>query len=69
MSNCNCNHNNNSSGGIGLLGVLQIIFIVLKCLNLIDWTWTQVFIPTFIFGGLLAIGVVVLFIILWRDSK
>ena len=69
MNKHDCNSNNNSSGGIGLLGVLQIIFIVLKCLDLIDWTWVQVFIPTFIFGGLLAIGVVVLFIILWRDSK
>ena len=69
MSKYNYNSDNNSSGGIGLLGALQIIFIVLKCLDLIDLTWVQVFIPTFIFGGLLAIGVVVLFIILWRDSK
>lgn len=61
--------NNNSSGGIGILGVLQIIFIVLKCLGLIDWTWTQVFVPTFIGGALLAIAVVVLFIILWRENK
>ena len=58
-----------SSGGIGVLGILQIIFIVLKCLNLIDWTWTQVFIPTFIGGALLAIAIVVLFIILWRENK
>lgn len=59
----------NSTGGVGILGVLQIIFIVLKCLDLIDWTWTQVFIPTFIGGALLAIAVVVLFIILWRENK
>ena len=52
MSKYYYSSNNNSSGGIGLLGVLQIIFIVLKCLDLIDWTWVQVFIPTFIFGGL-----------------
>jgi hypothetical protein len=63
------NNNNNSSGGIGILGVLQIIFIVLKCLDLVDWTWTQVFIPTFIGGALLAIAIVVLFIILWRENK
>ena len=61
--------NNNSSGGVGVLGVLQIIFIVLKCLDLISWTWTQVFIPTFIGGALLLIAVVVLFIILWRENK
>lgn len=64
----NKNHNT-SSGGIGILGILQIIFIVLKCLDLIDWTWTQVFIPTFIGGALLAIAIVVLFIILWRENK
>lgn len=62
-------NSSDSSGGIGILGILQIIFIVLKCTNLIDWTWTQVFIPTFIGGGLLAIAVIVLFIILWRESK
>lgn len=60
---------NNSSGGVGVLGILQIIFIVLKCLNIIDWTWTQVFIPTFIGTALLAIAVVVLYIILWRENK
>jgi hypothetical protein len=59
----------NSSGGVGVLGVLQIIFIVLKCLDLVDWTWTQVFIPTFIGGALLAITIVVLFIILWMENK
>ena len=61
--------NNHSTGGVGILGILQIIFIVLKCTDLIDWTWTQVFIPTFIGGGLLAIAVVVLSIILWRENK
>lgn len=63
------NSNNHSTGGVGILGILQIIFIVLKCTNLIDWTWTQVFIPTFIGGALLALAVVVLFIILWRENK
>jgi uncharacterized protein (DUF2062 family) len=62
-------NNNDSSGGLGALGVLQIIFIVLKCLDLVDWTWTQVFIPTFIGGALLAIATIVLFVILWRENK
>ena len=58
MSN-NYNHNS-SSGGIGFLGVLQIIFIVLKCLNLITWSWITVFTPTFIGLGLLIIMMVII---------
>ena len=52
--------NNNSSGGVGTLGVLQIIFIVLKCFNLIDWTWTKVFIPSYIWLGLVILGVLIM---------
>lgn len=44
-----------SSGGIGILGCLQIIFIVLKLTGLINWTWAQVFIPFFISLGILVI--------------
>ena len=44
-----------SSGGIGILGCLQIIFIVLKVLKLISWSWWQVFIPTFIGLGIVAL--------------
>lgn len=40
--------NKNNGGGLGTLGVLQIIFIVLKILNLISWPWLVVFIPTYI---------------------
>lgn len=34
--------------GIGTLDVLQIIFIVLKLLNLIDWSWWIVFSPIWV---------------------
>lgn len=51
---------NNSSSGVSALGVLQIIFIVLKCFDLIDWTWTQVFIPSFIWLALVIICVIIL---------
>ncbi len=39
--------------GVGLLTVLQIIFIVLKCLNLISWSWAMVFIPFYIGFGIM----------------
>lgn len=44
--------------GMGVLGLLQVIFIVLKVLNLIDWSWGLVLIPLWINLGF--IGVVLL---------
>lgn len=34
--------------GVNTLDVVQIIFIVLKCIGVIDWTWFQVLIPLWI---------------------
>lgn len=34
-----------SAGGIGFFGVLQIVFITLKLLGKIDWSWPVVFLP------------------------
>ena len=62
------NNKNNSSGGIGVLGVLQIIFIVLKCVGVIDWTWVQVFIPTFISLGLTGLAIVIIIAVLIIDQ-
>jgi hypothetical protein len=39
---------NSSGGGLGCGGVIQVIFIVLKLLNLIDWSWWWVMSPTLI---------------------
>ncbi|MBR3346300.1 MAG: hypothetical protein IKG37_04410 [Solobacterium sp.] len=41
--------------GVGTLDVLQIIFIVLKMFNLIDWSWWVVFSPTWTLIGILAV--------------
>lgn len=35
-----------SSGGIGFIGLLQIVFIVLKLIGKIDWSWWWVMAPT-----------------------
>lgn len=59
---------NNSSSGVGVLGVLQIIFIVLKCIGVVDWTWLQVLIPTFISLGLTAIAIVVIIAVVVIDQ-
>lgn len=51
-----------SSGGMGILSWLQVIFIVLKVLDLIDWSWFKVFIPTWIGLGLFVVVIVLLII-------
>lgn len=40
---------------IGFLGLLQIVFIVLKVLNKISWSWWVVFIPLYIEIALITI--------------
>lgn len=55
-----------TSGGIGILTCIQIIFIVLKCVGVINWTWVQVLIPTFINIGLILIVLIVMVIIAVR---
>lgn len=61
--------NNGASGGMGLLGVLQVIFIVLKLFNLIAWSWATVLIPLWIELGLITIAIVYLLICYWRESR
>lgn len=40
--------NSASSGGIGFLGLLTILFIGLKLTNYIDWEWKWVLAPMWI---------------------
>lgn len=50
----------NQSGGLGLCSVLTIIFIVLKCVHVIDWSWGWVLSPIWIPFVLLVIVVFIL---------
>jgi hypothetical protein len=52
--------NNSSAGGIGFGGLLTIVFIVLKLLHVINWSWWWVLAPLWM-GA--AFVVLVLFII------
>lgn len=40
--------NNTSSGGIGIAGVTFIVFLVLKLVGVIDWSWWWVTSPLWI---------------------
>ena len=42
------NNNQTQSGGIGFVGLLTIVFIVLKLLGKIDWSWWWVLSPMWI---------------------
>lgn len=54
----------NSSGGVGFFGALTILFIALKLLDKIDWSWWWVLSPSLIpLGILLIIIIVCLFIV------
>lgn len=60
-----------SSGGIGFVGLLTIVFIVLKLTNYIDWSWWWVFSPMWI-SAFSVIGILLLYFlgrILWAMYK
>ena len=44
----NSNSSNSSSGGIGFAGLLTIVFIVLKLIHKITWSWWWVLSPLWI---------------------
>lgn len=61
--------NNNSSGGIGFTGLLTIVFIVLKLLGKIDWSWWWVLSPIWI--SILIVIVIVIIsatILIWLSK-
>ena len=56
-------NSSSSSGGIGITGLLQVAFIVLKLLGKIDWSWWWVFAPSW--GGIVLIVLVYLGMLLF----
>lgn len=52
-------NNKNSNGGIGLVGLLTIVFTVLKLTRVITWSWWWVLSPMWI-SILLLIGVLII---------
>ena len=53
--------NNNHSTGLGLAGVLTVVFVVLKLIGTIDWSWLWVLSPMWI-NALLAMIVYAVFL-------
>lgn len=55
----------NTSSGLSISGVLTLIFIVLKLVGTINWSWWWVLSPTWI-SLILWLILVVICIIAWR---
>ena len=54
------------SSGLGLCDVLTIVFVVLKLVGVIDWSWLWVLSPLWINAGIVIILAVIVIII---DNK
>lgn len=57
-----------SSGGIGVLGLLGVAFVVLKLMGYIHWSWWWVTLP-FWGGAVFTIGVLILLAIIMACLK
>jgi hypothetical protein len=63
-------YNNVKNGGIGFTGLLQIVFITLKLLKVIDWSWVWVLAPIWITVGLvILIFAIVIAVFLIGESE
>ena len=59
-----------SNGGIGFVGLLTIVFVVLKLTNVIDWSWWWVLSPIWV-AALLTIAIIAIFavVVIILDNK
>ena len=63
------NNNVSSSGGLGLSGVLTTIFVVLKLVGVIDWSWVWVLSPLWIGISFTILVITIGVIIMFRADK
>lgn len=56
-----------SSGGVGFLGLLTVLFIGLKLTDYIDWSWWWVLSPLWI--PAVFVGAVVIGLALWAVAR
>lgn len=58
--------NNNgtaATGGIGFVGLLQLVFIVLKLCKVITWSWWAVLLPAIISTGIGVVAILAIIIV------
>lgn len=52
--------NKKGTNGIGVLGIIQIVLIILKLTNNLNWNWFWTLSPTILPFGLIITGVIIL---------
>ena len=68
-SNNNCEYEGARKGGIGFFGLLGIVFIVLRLIGIIDWSWIWVLAPLWCPPVLAAVGIFLLAVIAYIADK
>lgn len=58
----NSNNSSSTGGGIGFFGLLTIVFITLKLIGVINWSWIWVLAP--IWGGIALVIVICIIIVI-----
>ena len=58
-----------SSGGIGFTGLLTIVFIVLKLMKVISWSWWWVLSPAWITLAIIILAAVIYVVVVVRNDK
>lgn len=56
-------NNSNGKTGIGFTGLLQLLFIALKLIGVINWSWLWVLSPTWISLVIVVICLIIIFIL------
>jgi hypothetical protein len=64
------NNSSSSSSGIGFVGLLTIVFITLKLVGVIDWSWVWVLSPMWISFSIVIAVLLIIFVAFrpWRKK-
>ena len=60
------NDSSSSSSGIGFLGLLTIVFIILKLLNKITWSWWWILSPSWVPLVIFLVFLILCFLLMTR---
>lgn len=55
------------SGGVGFTGLLQVVFIALKLMGIINWSWLWVLSPAWISIAIYVLLAIV--VVIWYKSR